>query len=256
MSTILDTIIEHKRREVRALRDRRSAFQGRTRPGRGFAGALAERKGLAIIAEVKKASPSKGIIREDFDPVAVARTYDKGDADAISVLTDERFFAGSTDYLTAVREAVARPVLRKDFIIDPLQVEQTASLNADAMLLITSALSDGQMEELFAAAAELGVEPLIEIHDERELERAMRLEPPLLGINNRNLATFETDIVTTIRLMPAIPASTLVVSESGIFGAGETGPLIEAGVRAILVGESLMRAEEPAKLIDILRHPR
>ncbi|MBD3314744.1 MAG: indole-3-glycerol phosphate synthase TrpC [Chitinivibrionales bacterium] len=253
MSTILDTIIEHKKREIRALREHRSDFRGRTDTKRPFIKNLAKCPAPAIIAEVKKASPSKGIIREDFDPAAIARVYDKGGADAVSVLTDERFFCGSTDYLTTIRETVPRPVLRKDFIIDPLQVEQTASLNADAMLLIAAALSDGQMEELFAAASELAIDPLIEIHNEGELERVMRLEPPLIGINNRDLATFKTDISVTLRLIAAIPRTTLVVSESGIFGQDETKPLIAAGVRAILVGESLMRSENPAALIDRLR---
>jgi indole-3-glycerol phosphate synthase len=253
MSTILDTIIEHKRHELCALRAQRSAFSGRTDAKRPFVQTLSDQPALAVIAEVKKASPSKGIIRPDFDPVAIARLYDTGGADAVSVLTDERFFAGSTDYLRAVRAAMPRPVLRKDFIIDPLQVEQTAALDADAMLLIAAALSDAQMAELFAAATELDIDPLIEVHDEREVERVMRLEPPLIGINNRDLATFTTDIATTLRLTPLIPPATRVVSESGIFGPAETTPLIEAGVRAILVGESLMRADDPAALIDTLR---
>ncbi len=253
MAAILDTIVAHKRDEVRTIRERRGSFQGRGSKARPFGKALTTLPRLAIIAEVKKASPSKGVIREDFDPVAVARQYALGDASALSVLTDRHFFQGHGEYLVQVRDSVDLPVLRKDFIIDPLQVEETASLNADAMLLIAACLSDAQMQELYAAARELDIEPLIEIHNTEELDRAMRLSPPLLGINNRDLATFSTDISTTLDLMHAIPREMVVVSESGIFSEKETRPLIESGVHAILVGESLMRSEDPAALMRQLR---
>ncbi|MFP4417704.1 MAG: indole-3-glycerol phosphate synthase TrpC [Chitinivibrionales bacterium] len=253
MSSILDTIIEHKKTEIHALRSHRSTFTGRTDQKRPFLEKLNIKPRLAVIAEVKKASPSKGLIRADFDPVAIAQEYQKAEASAVSVLTDERFFQGHENYLTAVRQSIDLPVLRKDFIIDPLQVEHTASLNADAMLLIAAALSDGQMQELFAAALEMDLMPLVEIHSGHELDRVMRLEPQLIGINNRNLRTFETNIETTLELLPAIPPGVTVVSESGIFSSNDTGPLIEAGASAVLVGESLMRADDVSGLIKELR---
>ncbi|MFW5774670.1 MAG: indole-3-glycerol phosphate synthase TrpC [Chitinivibrionales bacterium] len=253
MSAILDKIIEHKKSEVRALRDRKSRFTGRTDSKRPFVEALQTKPRLAVIAEVKKASPSKGLIRADFDPVAIASQYQQAEASAVSVLTDERFFQGHEDYLTMVRSHIELPVLRKDFIIDPLQVLHTATLNADAMLLIAAALSDGQMQELYAAAVEMNITPLIEIHNGQELDRVMNLSPALIGINNRNLMTFETSIQTSLDLIPAIPPEVTVVSESGIFGAGDTRPLIDAGVSAILVGESLMRSDDVSGLINELR---
>jgi indole-3-glycerol phosphate synthase len=243
MPDILTTIIEHKKTEVRQLRERRAALIGRTDANRGFYKALMEAESLAVIAEVKKASPSKGVIAADFDPVATAERYQTGGASALSVLTDERFFQG-----------VKLPVLRKDFIIDPLQVLETATLNADAMLLIVAALSDGQLEELYSAAVEMNIEPLIEIHNGAELDRAMRIEPKLLGINNRDLHSFNIDIRQTLELILHIPREVAVISESGIFTAVDTEPLIAAGVRAVLVGEALMRAEDPARLIPQLRH--
>jgi indole-3-glycerol phosphate synthase len=254
MPDILTTIIEHKKTEVRQLRERRAALIGRTDANRGFYKALMEAESLAVIAEVKKASPSKGVIAADFDPVATAERYQTGGASALSVLTDERFFQGAAQYLIDVRRSVKLPVLRKDFIIDPLQVLETATLNADAMLLIVAALSDGQLEELYSAAVEMNIEPLIEIHNGAELDRAMRIEPKLLGINNRDLHSFNIDIRQTLELILHIPREVAVISESGIFTAVDTEPLIAAGVRAVLVGEALMRAEDPARLIPQLRH--
>jgi indole-3-glycerol phosphate synthase len=256
MSTILDRIIAEKKQEVHRLQERRGMLQGRTDSARPFSPALRDRQGLAVIAEVKKASPSKGLIRPDFDPVAIARAYETGDASAVSVLTDVQFFQGSSEYLRQVRETVSLPVLRKDFVIDPLQVQESASMNADAMLLIAAALSDGQMAELIDAAREFDIEPLIEIHDGAELDRVMKLDPTLIGINNRDLASFTVDLRVTLSLRPHIPASVTVVSESGIFSASDTAPLIEAGVDAILVGESLMRSDDPAALIAELAHRR
>ncbi|MBD3241301.1 MAG: indole-3-glycerol phosphate synthase TrpC [Chitinivibrionales bacterium] len=249
MSTILDTILEAKREEVAALRTSVTSFAPSSTAHRPFADALDRLPKMAIIAEVKKASPSKGVIRDDFDPVMIAAAYERAGASAISVLTDERFFQGSCDYLRAVRETVMLPVLRKDFIIDPLQVEQTAHIGADAMLLIAAALSDAQMAELAAAAAQYGIEPLIEVHNGAELERVMQLSPRVIGINNRDLATFTCDPRTTLELLPRIPPETIVVSESGIGGAHDTQRLRQAGARAVLVGESLMRRDDPAPLI-------
>lgn len=253
MSSILDKIIEHKTGEISRLKDRRSSFTGRTDARRPFLEALNTKPRLAVIAEVKKASPSKGVIRADFDPVTIAGQYNSAGASAISVLTDERFFQGSEHYLTDVRANVNLPVLRKDFIIDTLQVLHTAALNADAMLLIAAALSDAQMQELYCAALEMDITPLIEIHNGAELDRVMRIEPKLIGINNRNLQTFETNIKNTLELIPSIPPEVTVVSESGIFSSEDTRPLINAGVGAILVGESLMRSDDVSGLIKELR---
>jgi len=254
MPTILDTILEHKRREVDLLRATHPAFGARTTPRRPFLEALDRAPEIAVIAEVKKASPSKGLIREDFEPVDIAQSYERGGARAVSVLTDERSFQGRLSYLLAVRQAVSLPVLRKDFIIDPLQVEQTAHAGADAMLLIAAALSDQQMAELFTAACELDVEPLVEVHNATELERAMRLSPPLIGINNRDLATFECSLGTTIALAGRIADKALIVAESGIESGEQTGRLRDAGVGAVLVGESLMRLTDPAPKIRELSH--
>lgn len=248
----LPTILGAKQAEVKALKQRRSEFCGRSDKARPFALSLKRNNELAIIAEVKKASPSKGLIRPDFDPVAIAMGYEKGGAAAISVLTDEKFFLGAEQYLKDVRAAVALPVLRKDFIIDTLQVEQSAAMNADAMLLIVAALSDGQLAELYEATFELGMEPLIEIHNGKELDRAMRLSPPLLGINNRDLKTFQVSLDVTIELMRHIPGEVTVVSESGIANADDARFCRDAGVRALLVGESLVRLADPGPLMHIL----
>ena len=255
MSTILAAIIERKKEEVALLRRDRGALtpSGQLPPHRPFVTSLDAGDTLAIIAEVKKASPSKGIIRPDFDPLAIARSYEKGGANAISVLTDERFFMGAPGYVPAVRDAVALPVLRKDFIIDPVQVEQTAALGADAMLLIAAALDDSQMRDLYETAIGLGIEPLIEIHNHRELDRVMKIEPAIIGINNRDLTTFVTDINLTMGLLRHIPRDIMVVSESGIERGEQARLLLSAGVKALLVGESLMRKDDPAPLIAELR---
>lgn len=254
MGTILDTILETKFEEVRALRARREDLIPADTMHRPFSAALDKRPHMAVIAEAKKASPSKGLIRPDFDPETIARFYESAGASAISVLTDEKYFQGKLEYLQIVRATVKLPVLRKDFIVDPLQVQQTAHVGADAMLLITAALSDGQLSELHAAAVELGIEPLVEVHNAEELERALKVSPSLVGINNRDLKTFKTDIQTTIDLLPGIPEGTTVVSESGIENGKQTAMLREAGVRAVLVGESLMRREDPSSLVRELCH--
>jgi indole-3-glycerol phosphate synthase len=207
---------------------------------------------LAIIAEVKKASPSKGLIRPDFDPLGIALQYEEAGASAVSVLTDEKFFQGHSDYLVQIREKIRLPVLRKDFIIDPLQVEETAHLDADAMLLIAEALEGSQLEELYHAARELDIEPLIELHSLAQLDKVMRIEPPMIGINNRDLLTFRTDLDRTAEIARHIPKSIIVVSESGIHSATDAQRMREAGVRALLVGESLMRAQSINSLMKEL----
>jgi indole-3-glycerol phosphate synthase len=255
MGSVLDKILTTKKEEVAVLkRDRsrlRSAYPTVTR--RDFCAALFEDASLAIIAEVKKASPSKGIIRHDFDPVRIAESYRNAGANAVSVLTDEKYFMGSTEFLVSIRAVIDLPVLRKDFIIDMVQVEQTAAIGADAMLLVVAALDDIQMRDLFQASRGLGIEPLIEVHNGRELDRAMRLEPILLGINNRDLSTFVTNINVTIDLMAHIPDSVVTVSESGIENREQALAIKSAGVKALLVGESLMRQDDPATLLQELK---
>lgn len=252
-SEFLRSILEHKQNEVALLRKSRNRFHARDSEPRPFAAALRSSAGISVIAEVKKASPSKGLIRPDFNPTVIAESYEKGGASAVSVLTDSRFFQGSTDFLVAVREHVGIPVLRKDFIIDPLQVEEAATINADALLLIAAALSDGQMAELFEAASENAIEALIEIHAPKELDRVMKLSPRLLGINNRDLTSFEVDIAVTERIAPHVPDDVTLISESGIFNAQDIVRVKKAGVHGVLVGESLMRAEDPSRLIEEFR---
>jgi indole-3-glycerol phosphate synthase len=208
---------------------------------------------LALVAEAKKASPSKGVIRKDFDPVSIAVSYEKGGADAVSVLTDERFFQGSLHHFEQVRRSVGLPMLRKDFIIDPVQVEQSAYFNADALLLIVAALWDGQMKELYDASIELGVETLVEVHNMEEFERAMKLSPAVIGINNRDLETFAVTLDTTFKILPHVPPGMPVVSESGIFTGDDTARLKNAGVSAVLVGESLVRTDNVAGCIRELK---
>jgi len=241
MASFLETILEEKKREVAALR----AHGGNARrpgPQRPFVKALDRRPELAVIAEIKKASPSKGLICKEFDPQKIAGKYEKAGAAALSVLTDQKFFAGHADYLMAARETVSLPVLRKDFIIDPLQVEETARMGADALLLIAEALSNSQLCDLYQAAAELGLEVLIELHSARQLDKVMKVDPPVIGINNRDLVSFVTDLNVTIDLIRHIPKNIIVVSESGIKNRKEAEALNASGVRALLVGESLMCA--------------
>lgn len=252
MQEFLGTILAQKRAEVKQLSGRRSSLGGRTDENRGFAASLRGNTGLAVVGEIKRASPSMRLIVEEFDPAAIAGKYETGGACAISVLTDEHFFQGCLGYVSVARGVAGLPVLRKDFIIDPLQVEETASVNADGMLLIAAALSDAQMEELVSCAVELGIDPLIEVHNGGELDRAMRLAPEIIGINNRDLRTFEVDLDTTIDLVRQIPPEVTVISESGIHTREDSALLKHNGVSAILVGESLMRSEDPAALIGEL----
>jgi indole-3-glycerol phosphate synthase len=215
---------------------------------RGFAAALQARVAAgrpAVIAEVKKASPSKGVLREHFVPADIARSYEAGGAACLSVLTDVQFFQGSTAYLQQARAACSLPVLRKDFIIDPYQVVEARAMGADCILLIAACLDDAHMAELEACALGLGLDVLVEVHDAAELERALRLKTPLVGVNNRNLRNFEVSLDTTLELRDRVPAGRLLVTESGILGREDVRRMRAAGVHAFLVGEAFMRAPEP-----------
>jgi len=219
-------------------------------PPRGFYACLKRRTdaGLpAVIAEIKKASPSRGVLREDFDPAQIAASYARGGAAALSVLTDADFFKGADVYLQQARAACALPVLRKDFIIDPYQVYEARMLGADCILLIVAALGDVMLRELSQLAAQLGMDALIEVHDRAELERALRLPAPLIGINNRNLRSFETRLEVTLGLLELIPEDRLVVTESGIHTAEDVALMRSRGVNVFLVGEAFMRAAEPGE---------
>lgn len=258
---ILDDILAHKRAEVAARR--RSAPVSALRetalyhePRRGFRAALVRAAVPAVIAEVKRASPSRGVIRQEYDPAAHARAYEQAGAACCSVLTDERFFQGSLDHLRAVRAAIALPCLRKDFLIDPYQVDEARAAGADAVLVIAAAGTRPLGEELLAAAAEAGLDVLVEVHDERELEWANAMGAPLIGINNRDLATFVTSLATTERLAPRAHAGALVVAESGIRTPAEVARMRAAGARAVLVGEALMDHPDPgAALRELLACP-
>ncbi len=253
MTDKLTEICDTKRLEVAARKpfatladlDARAATQ--TAP-RGFEAALRDRAatGFALIAEIKKASPSKGLIRPDFDPAAHAAAYEAGGAACLSVLTDAPYFQGHEDYLIAARAACTLPVLRKDFMVDPWQVAEARAIGADAILIIVAALDDAQMAEIEAAARERGMDVLVEVHNEQEMERAARLHSRLIGINNRDLKRFVTDIGTTERLAPLAPEGTLLVSESGINGHTDLVRLSACGARTFLVGESLMRQADVA----------
>jgi indole-3-glycerol phosphate synthase len=254
VSDILERIVAVKREEVAAARRVRSEAslrdeaQARRGERRGFAAALRRKVAAgdaAVIAEVKKASPSKGVLREHFVPAEIAASYERGGAACLSVLTDERFFQGSAAYLQQARAACALPVLRKDFIIDGYQVSEAAAMGADCILLIVACLADAQMAELEAQAHDMGLGVLVEVHDGRELERALRLTTPLVGINNRNLRSFEVSLETTLGLLPQMPGDRLLVTESGILARADVRRMREAGVHAFLVGEAFMRASEP-----------
>lgn len=257
MSTILDQIVAHKRTEVAEAKELRPADllekHLKTAPEpRDFVAALAGANGIGLIAEVKKASPSAGVIRDDFHPVNIAKTYERHGAACLSVLTDEQFFQGHLDDLYAVRQEVSLPVLRKDFIIDRYQILEARAAGADCVLLIAECLDDAQLEDLDRYAGELGLQTLIELYEPDNLDRVLRLDPPLVGINNRNLKTFVTDLEHSMQLAARVPKSTLLVSESGIRTRADVDRLQSAGIRAILVGETLMRADDMGAAVDQL----
>jgi indole-3-glycerol phosphate synthase len=263
VSDILETIAAYKRDEVAALRraERQDALEARAKaasPPRGFRAALERAAGpgrLALIAEVKKASPSKGLIRADFDPPALARAYAAGGAACVSVLTDTPSFQGADAYLTAARDATALPALRKEFLIDPWQVAQSRALGADAILVILAICDDALAGELLAEAARFGIDALVEAHDEAEVDRAVALGAALIGVNNRNLRTFVTDLAVTERLAARLPADRLLVTESGIAGPADVSRLAGAGAKAMLVGESLMRLADVEAATRALLRP-
>jgi indole-3-glycerol phosphate synthase len=251
---ILDTIVAQKKQEVAQLKAK--GIRGPDwplEPPRGFMRALTQSSEIAVIAEVKKASPSKGIICPDFDPEKIAASYEKGGAEAISVLTDERFFQGSIDYITLVRQAVKLPVIRKDFIIHELQIEQAKHYGADAVLLIAAILEQEQIRDYLQMCAELGMEVLVEVHDEKELEKSLAAGSKMIGINNRDLRDFTVNLNTTIQLRKEIPGTIPVVSESGIKDHDDIKMLQDQGITAVLVGETLMRSGDQAAALRQLR---
>jgi len=260
---VLQKIIARKSEEIRERQTKRSLAelelaltdQG---PVRGFTLAMENRVrggGAAVIAEVKKASPSKGVIREDFEPATIAAQYQSGGATCLSVLTDHDFFQGSEAYLKAARGACDLPVLRKDFTIDAYQIAEARSIGADAIWLIVGALDQSKLVDLAAAAKHYGLDVLVEVHDEAELELALTLNTPLLGINNRNLRNFETTLETTLQLLPLIPGDKLVVTESAIHTRQDVVRMRAAGVPGFLVGEAFMRAEDPGVALRDLFAP-
>ncbi|MDR3214368.1 MAG: indole-3-glycerol phosphate synthase TrpC [Azoarcus sp.] len=260
MNDILQKILVEKAKEVAAARERLPLAELTARakdapPARAFTAALtgrARRQQPAVIAEIKKASPSKGVIRPDFQPGAIAASYAAHGAACLSVLTDRQFFQGDPAYLAQARAACDLPALRKDFIVDAWQVFEARAIGADAILLIVAALSDGQMQDFEGVAQELGMAVLVESHDGAELERALRLQTPLIGINNRNLRSFEVSLANTIDLLPRVPENRLVITESGILERRDVDTLRAAGVHAFLVGEAFMRAPEPGVALAAL----
>ena len=263
MSDILQSILVTKAREVAAARVARPLLQLEAEaqaqgPRRGFAAALQARVatgGVAVIAEVKKASPSKGVLRADFRPAEIAASYARHGATCLSVLTDRDYFQGAPDDLRRARAACALPVLRKDFIVDTYQVVEAAAMGADCILLIAAALHDAQMQELEICARQYGLDVLVEVHDRSELERALLLRTPLIGVNNRNLRTFETRLDTTLALLDAMPAERLVVTESGILEPADAIRMRANGVHAFLVGEAFMRAPDPGAALASIFTP-
>ena len=251
MSNVLHQICEDKKDHIAdkklafPLSDLETMLQNQT-PIRGFIHALQKKSahGTALISEVKKASPSKGVIRHDFDPVQIAQTYEQNGAACLSVLTDEPYFQGHDDYFTAVRKAVELPMLRKDFMIDPYQIYESRNLGADCILLIMACLSDDQARELYHLTTSLGMDTLFEVHDEKELERALDLKPHIVGVNNRDLKTLDVDLQTGLDMAEKIPTNILKVAESGIYNHTDIQKFSEAGYSAFLVGESLMREDD------------
>jgi indole-3-glycerol phosphate synthase len=260
MSDILQRIVAVKHEEItaasalRSLASLRAAAEAR-RDVRGFEAALRAKVGAgkaAVIAEVKKASPSKGVLREHFVPAEIAASYATHGAACLSVLTDERFFQGCAAFVQQAREACTLPVLRKDFMVDEYQVYEARAMGADCILLIAACLSDAQMGDLEACARALDMDVLVEVHDGAELDRALALKTPLLGINNRNLRSFEVTLETTLGLLPRVPADKLLVTESGILARADVVRMRAEGVNAFLVGEAFMRAEDPGAALAAL----
>jgi indole-3-glycerol phosphate synthase len=259
-SDILTRILATKAKEVAAALKEKplAAVREEARaasPVRDFVAALRTRIAAgtpAVIAEIKKASPSRGVLRADFDPAAIARSYERGGAACLSVLTDRSYFQGAPEHLTEARAACSLPVLRKDFVLDEYQVVESRALGADCILLIIAALDDARLAALEASARELGMDVLAEVHDGAELDRALNLATPLIGINNRNLRTFEVALETTLDLLPRMPSERLVVTESGILASADVARMRRAGVHAFLVGEAFMRAADPGAALRSL----
>ena len=257
---ILARILERKREEIAAGARAAPLAEMRRRaadapPPRGFRAAIEAEIGEgrpAVIAELKRASPSRGVIRRDFDPSRIAAGFERGGAAALSVLTDRDFFQGAPDHLRAARAATALPALRKDFLIDPWQVHEARAMGADCVLLIVAALDDDPLRELADLAGEIGLDTLVEVHDEAELDRALRVPAPLIGINNRDLRTFETSLATTRRLAPRVPEDRRTVTESGIASRDDVAGLRAHGVHAFLVGEAFMSAPDPGERLAAL----
>lgn len=252
---ILKKIIDRKWQEIQLRSEKTGLAQLRDKineasPTRGFVASIRDKidQNLpAVIAEIKKASPSKGIIRENFNPAEIAQSYAKAGAACLSVLTDIDFFQGADEFLIEARQACVLPVIRKDFMIDPYQIYESRILGADCILLIVSALDDARLQELFDICRELGMDVLVEVHDEAELHRALALKPDLLGINNRNLRTFDVSLQTTFELLPMIPDSVTLVTESGIFTRDDVRQMRDKNVNAFLVGEAFMREPDPGE---------
>ncbi len=260
MSDILNKIVAVKHEEIAAARKKvsleaiRADAESRVLT-RDFEGALRAKIAAgkaAVIAEVKKASPSKGVLRADFIPADIAQSYAEHGAACLSVLTDRQFFQGQPDYLKQARASCDLPVLRKDFMVDPYQVYEARAMGADCILLIAACLNDAQMADLEAIARGLDMAVLVEVHDGAELDRALKLKTPLVGINNRNLRTFEVSLATTLDLLPRVPADRLLITESGILGSGDVKTMRDAGVHAFLVGEAFMRAPDPGEALATL----
>jgi len=256
--TILERILQVKRGEIAAARARvpMDEIEARARaasPARDFVGALRAKVAAgvpAVIAEIKKASPSKGLLRQNFDPAAIARSYEQAGAACMSVLTDREFFQGSADDLAKARNAAALPVLRKDFIVEPYQVYESRAMGADCILLIVACLARQDMQGLEALAREVGLAVLVEVHSAPELEAALMLKTPLIGVNNRDLRTFETRLETTLELLPRARDGRIVISESGIGSTEDVARLRHSGVQGFLVGESFMRASDPGAALQ------